>query len=85
MNLLMVVCHFVTINSGWVVVLLLFTGEKEELHETSGQDGREEEPYKTTLENGRHQQTNKCKYSVNRWFDTYAYISIIIITIIYNP
>ena len=31
---------FVTINCGWVVVLLLFTGEKEELHETTVQDGR---------------------------------------------
>ena len=54
------------------MVLLLFTDEKE-LHETSGQDGRENEPYKTTvqdgrkkelhktsLKNGRHQQTNEC-------------------------
>ena len=51
----MVVCHFVTINSGWVVVLLLFTGEKEELHKAFGQDGRKEELHETTLNNGRHQ------------------------------
>ena len=56
MNLLMVVCHFVTINSGWVVVLLLFTCGKEELHETSGLDGRKEVPYKTTLNNGRKKE-----------------------------
>ena len=66
MNLLMVVCHFVTINSEWVVVLLLFTGEKEEPYKITVQDERKKELHKTTLNNGRHHETNKCKYSVNR-------------------
>ena len=71
----MVVWHFVTINSRWVVVLLLFTGEKKEPYKTTVKDERKKELRETTLKNGRHHETNKCKYSVNRWFDTYAYIS----------
>ena len=62
----MFVCCLVTINSGWVVVLLLFTDEKEELHETSGQDGRKEEPYKTTVQDGRKNELHETTLN-NGW------------------